>query len=383
MPETGIIKFLGYFMNKTVAVRKCQIYEVQTISEIIADIYETCKGPDVKDKKVLLKPNILTDSDPSRCICTHPVVVESMVRYLQSKGATVFIGDSPAVHLRGFNGEKSGIRQVCDKTGAIWVDFMKEPTEKKLRKGRIKIASIADKVDLIVSLPKFKNHELVYFTGAIKNTLGIVPGFSKAKQHAYHQDRDRFSTFLIELNELIMPGFFLMDGIIGMEGPGPGQGTPFATGVLAGSSNPVALDIIASSIAGYDPLVIPTTAIAIATKDWLASKDEIIYDGPELSTLVKHEFKRIPISKFTNIALKFIITRLRFMRKFEKRPVFIRASCTGCLECINICPEMAISMHPTKTNKVNLSDDKCIRCFCCSEVCQSNAIKIRRKFLGE
>ena len=53
---------------------------------------------------------------------------------------------------------------------------MSNPVEKALRNGKIRIAAIVDQVDLIISLPKFKNHELVYFTGAIKNTLGLVPG---------------------------------------------------------------------------------------------------------------------------------------------------------------------------------------------------------------
>ena len=79
------------------------------------------------------------------------------------------------------------------------------PVEKKLKKGKIKIASVVDEVDLIISLPKFKNHELVYFTGAIKNTLGLVPGFSKAKQHAIHQDRNGFGEFLVDLNEANYP----------------------------------------------------------------------------------------------------------------------------------------------------------------------------------
>ena len=370
-------------MNNIVAVRQCEEYDVQDVFSIISNIYEKCDGPAVKDKKVLLKPNILTDSNPDKCICTHPVVVEAMVKYLQLKGATVFVGDSPAVHLRGFKGEKSGIRQVCEKTGAIWVDFMKNPVEKKLKKGKIKIASIVNEVDLIISLPKLKNHELVYFTGAIKNTLGLVPGFSKAKQHAYHQDRNEFCAFLVELNEIITPHFFLMDGIKGMEGQGPGQGTPVQTGVLIGSSNPVALDIIASSIAGYDPLDIPATAIALAAKRWLESKDEILYDGPELSTLIKSDFKRIPVNKSLNIAVRFMITRIRFFRKIEKRPVFLHEKCIGCGECIKICPVNAIILHPSKTNTVVLTDNKCIRCFCCSEVCQSNAIEIRRKFFGE
>ena len=75
-------------------------------------------------------------------------------------------------------------------------------------------------------MPKFKNHELVYFTGAIKNTLGLVPGFSKAKQHALHQDRTGFGEFLVDLNEEVTPDYFFMDGITGMEGPGPGRGFP-------------------------------------------------------------------------------------------------------------------------------------------------------------
>ena len=55
------------------------------IYDIISDIYKITDGPDVKGKKVLVKPNILTDDDPAKCISTHPVVVEAMIRFLQSK----------------------------------------------------------------------------------------------------------------------------------------------------------------------------------------------------------------------------------------------------------------------------------------------------------
>jgi uncharacterized protein (DUF362 family) len=126
--------------------------------------------------------------------------------------------------------------------------------EELAREGKIRIASAVNEVDLVISMPKLKNHELVYFTGAIKNTLGFVPGFSKARQHALHHERLSFASFLVDLSESITPDFFLMDGITGMEGPGPGQGFPVKTEVLLGSANPVALDIIASTIAGYDPM---------------------------------------------------------------------------------------------------------------------------------
>lgn len=369
-------------MNNKIAVRKCVEYDVHEVFNIISDIYIKTGGPVVQGKKVLVKPNILTDDDPSKCISTNPVVVEAMIRYLQSKGATVVVGDSPAVHNRAFKAEKSGILKVCESTGARWIDFMSHPVEKSLRSGKIKVAAIVDEADLIISLPKFKNHELVYFTGAIKNTLGLVPGFNKAKQHALHQDRSKFGEFLVDLNEAVTPEYFLMDAIMGMEGPGPGRGLPVEIGLLIGSTNPLILDIIASRIAGYEPMVVPTTRTAFFRKTWLRSEDDIIYDGPELSRIALKEFKKIPISTTNNITLKFVMNRLKFLKKLERRPVFIHANCTGCQKCVTICPVRAIAPLATKKTHILLTDSKCIRCFCCSEVCSDKAVVIRRKLLG-
>lgn len=369
-------------MNNKIAIRKCNEYDLQEIQDIISEIYHKTDGPDVKGKRVLVKPNILTDDDPSKCISTHPVFVEAAIRFLQSKGAIVFVGDSPAVHTQKFRGEKSGIFKVCATTGAEWIDFMTNPVEKTLRKGKIRIASVVNKVDLIISLPKFKNHELVYFTGAIKNTLGLVPGFSKGKQHALHQDRSKFGEFLVDLNEAVTPDYFLMDGIMGMEGPGPGRGLPVKIGLILGSTNPLALDMVASRIAGYEPLLIPTSRAAYFRKIWLSSEEDIIYDGPEISGLVKKGFKKIPISTTNNIALKFVLKRIKILKKLERRPYFIHNNCTGCQKCVNICPVQAILPLPSDKTHILLTDSKCIRCFCCSEVCTDNAVEIRRKVFG-
>lgn len=366
-------------MNNKVVVRECAEYNYNEVYKNISEIYKLCEGPSLNGKKVLVKPNILTDNNPDRCISTHPAVVEAVVNYLKENGAIVFIGDSPAVHTGKFRGEKAGIQGVCERTGAEWVDFTKNPDEIDLGKRKIKIAAIIHQVDLIISLPKFKNHELVYFTGAIKNTLGIVPGLNKAKQHAIHQDRNRFGEFLVDLNEAVLPDFFIMDGIMGMEGPGPGNGNPYNTGILIGSSNPLALDVIASTIAGYDPMVIPTSKSAMERGKWLKSVDDIAYFGTELKTLIKKDFKRIPVTGNTNIAIKFIMRRVSILRRLERRPVFIHELCIGCAKCIKICPQKAIVFHPRKKNHVVLTDSKCIRCFCCSEVCPEKAIEIRRK----
>ena len=370
-------------MNNTVAVRKCKEYNLHEVFDQISVIYKITGGPDVKGKRVLVKPNILTDDAPAKCISTHPVVVEAMVRFLQSNGATsVMVGDSPAVHTPRFRGEKSGISKVCETTGAQWIDFTLNPVEIKLNKRKIKIAAVVDEVDLIISLPKFKNHELVYFTGAIKNTLGLVPGFSKAKQHALHQERNAFGEFLVILNEIVTPDYFLMDGIMAMEGPGPGRGFPTEVGLLLGSTNPLALDMIASRIAGYDPMVIPTTRAALFRRKWLQSEAEIDYDGPEMKAIIKEGFLKVPISRINNISFKFVINRIPVLRKLERRPVFIHENCTGCQKCVNICPVQAIKQLPSNNKHIVLTDSICIRCFCCSEVCNDNAVEVRRKVFG-
>jgi len=370
-------------MNRKVVLRRCGEYDVKLLLDHIAGIYELCGGPDPAGKRVLVKPNILTDDNPAKCISTHPAVVEALILYLMGRGAVVSVGDSPAVHRKGFNGRRSGILDVCLRTGAEWAVFTRNPGKITVAGRKISIARAALEADLIVSVPKFKTHELMYFTGAVKNTLGLVPGLSKARQHAIHQDRQGFGKFLVDLNVAITPHFFLMDGIMAMEGPGPGNGYPVKTGIIAGSVNPVALDIIVSSVAGYNPADIPTSANALERGLWqLDSVSGVEYDGPPLSEIIRSDFIRVGIKKNTNVALQFVVRRIKPLRKLEHRPVFISKNCIGCRKCIEICPVKAIEFHPVTKNKVMLTDSKCIRCFCCSEVCPSGAVEIRRKLFG-
>jgi len=259
---------------------------------------------------------------------------------------------------------------------------MKDQTDISLGSRKIKIASAAKEADIIISLPKLKTHQLTYFTGAVKNSLGLVPGFVKTKQHAIHSDRDSFSAFLIDLNIAVAPGFYLMDGIMGMEGEGPGQGTPVNTGVLIGSTNPLAVDITACKIVDYDPMIVPTNSIALSRGVWLKEEKDIEYDGPPLESLIMKNFKRIAHASNGNVVVRFLMHRLRSVRSLQVKPVFIHDKCIGCRECIKICSMNALAMHPIKKNWVVLTDNKCIRCFCCSEICQSNAIQVRRNFFG-
>jgi len=367
-------------MERIVSVRRCEAYDVTTLKKHFSDIYSSAGGPVLQGKRILVKPNILLDDDPDKAISTHPLFVEAAIMFLYESGASeVLVGDSPAVHKPGFSPVRSGIAGVCERTGATWVNFSKSVREVKLRKGRIKVAEVALTSDMIISLPKLKTHELMYLTAAIKNTFGIVPGFNKAMQHALHSDRRKFGRFLVDLNEAVTPSFFFIDGITGMEGPGPGNGMPVKTGVIIGSCNPLAADIIASEITGYNIMDISSNRAGLERGIWLKSPEEIIYDGPDKEQVICRSFRKVPVIADGNMAVKFFIRRFRPLRRLEKRPIFMSNKCIGCKSCVNICPVQALSVDPHCKTKIVIRDSKCIRCFCCHEVCPVNAIEIKKK----
>jgi uncharacterized protein (DUF362 family)/Pyruvate/2-oxoacid:ferredoxin oxidoreductase delta subunit len=366
-------------MNSAVAVQRCFGYDPDEVLKHIEKLYIEGNGPDPAGRKILMKPNILSDDDPEKAITTHPVVVEAVIRYLQSRGATVFVGDSPTFDTRKFTGEKSGIRQVVDKCGATWVRFNEDFILRKVGTAEIKITALVNEVDLIISISKLKNHELMFFTGAMKNIFGFVPALNKAMQHVKYPDRFKFGKFFVDLEEAIKLHFHIMDGIVAMEGPGPGNGYPKKVNVLLASVNPLALDIVASRIVGYNPVEIPINKIALQRGLLLKNIDDIIIKGTDPETIVVKDFKRIVTEGVTGIILNYFKNKIPFLRRFDKRPVFNSKLCTSCSKCIDICPVKTLRFDINKKNIVRLDDTKCIRCYCCHEVCRERAIEIKRK----
>jgi uncharacterized protein (DUF362 family)/Pyruvate/2-oxoacid:ferredoxin oxidoreductase delta subunit len=368
-------------MKTIVALLNCFEYDPEDVLRRIEYLYTAADGPDPQGKKVLVKPNITSDSGPDRPITTHPVVVEAVIKYLQARGATVLVGDSPTIDTYKFTGKNSGIRQAVENCGAEWVRFNRSSVTRKVGHSTVKITSVIDDVDLIISLPKLKTHELMMFTGAMKNIFGFVPGFNKAFQHARYPDKSQMAEFFVDLEEAIKPHFHIMDGIVAMEGPGPGSGYPRKANVLLASVNPLALDIIACKIIGYDPEKIPINRIALNRGLLLKSIDDITISGVEPESITIHDFKRILSGKASGIVFNYLQGKIPFLRRFDRRPVFRSSLCINCAKCITICPFKALSFDTESKNTVLLDDPKCIRCFCCQEVCMERAIEIKRKVL--
>jgi uncharacterized protein (DUF362 family)/Pyruvate/2-oxoacid:ferredoxin oxidoreductase delta subunit len=370
-----------------VSIVMCKSYAPESVYNAVKKAYEASGGFEVKGKTLLIKPNILSGAEPEKAVCTHPEFVRQAIRFFYDKGAEkIYAGDSPGFQSTEYAGKKSGIKEAALDAGAQWADFSSysdlENPEGKLVK-RFQAADVLKKVDAVVSLPKMKTHQLLYFTGGMKNLFGLVPGLQKSQFHLRFPDKKNFAQMITDLNIAVKPVFTLMDGIVSMEGPGPGNGIPRETGLVLASGNILALDTAVSRIMGYKAEEMPLLESALETGKWMKTLDDYRVNGDFSEEPVIEDYKQIKvlndISMFREKMPDFIF---RFLKEISiRKPVFIHKKCIRCGDCIKICPADALSFSKDTDKKVEINYKKCIRCYCCHEVCPVDAIIIKRKIL--
>ena len=113
------------------------------------------------------------------------------------------------------------------------------------------------KADLLVSMPKLKTHHWAGVTLSMKNLFGIIPsaiyGWPKNVLHWAG-----IAESILDINSTLpVPQFAIVDGIVGMEGNGPIQGTPKPCGMLILGDDLVAVDATAARLMTIDPGKIP------------------------------------------------------------------------------------------------------------------------------
>jgi uncharacterized protein (DUF362 family) len=240
-----------------VVIRRAANYE----QDLASVIYESLLPFDLpmKDKTVLLKPN-LVGLDPLGVMNTHPAVVAATRECFLRLGASqVFIGDGPAMD-RDTEAilESVRLRDYVGPLAQTFVDLNVDDVERvplKTRASRLKelyLPKTALGVDFLVSMPKLKTHHWAGVTLSLKNMFGIVPGscYGWPKNVLHWAGIDRA---ILDINAAVRPDFAIVDGIMGMEGNGPVQGTPKFCGVLVLGNDPVAVDATCCRIMGLMP----------------------------------------------------------------------------------------------------------------------------------
>jgi uncharacterized protein (DUF362 family) len=240
-----------------VAIRRAVNYQ----QDLPAVIYQTLRVFElpVKGKTVLLKPN-LVGFDPLCEMNTHPyVIAATRESFLRLGAAQVLIGDGPAMD-RDTEAiiESVRLREFAGPLGGIFVDLNLDDVKRVVlsthasRLKELYLPKTALGVDFLVSMPKLKTHHWAGVTLSLKNMFGIVPGscYGWPKNVLHWAGIDKS---ILDINAALRPDFAIVDGIVGMEGNGPIQGTPKPCGVLVLGDDPVAVDATCCRVMGLRP----------------------------------------------------------------------------------------------------------------------------------
>lgn len=240
-----------------VVIRRARDY-AKDLSEIICESLKQFQLP-VQGKTVLLKPN-LVGLDPLNVMNAHPAVIAATREsFLKLGAAEVFVGDGPAmdrdteailesVKLKAALGPLKGIFRDLNLDEVLRVPL---PTHASRLK-ELFLPKIVLGVDFLVSVAKLKTHHWAGVTLSLKNMFGIVPGacYGWPKNVLHWAGIDNS---ILDINAVARPDFAIIDGIVGMEGNGPIQGTPKDAGVLILGDDPVAVDATACRIIELRP----------------------------------------------------------------------------------------------------------------------------------
>ncbi len=361
-----------------VALRQCRKYDGGRVGKAVDKAVEELGGIDRfvgKGARVLLKVNLLFGRSPEKQVNTHPEVVRAMIRLVKKAGGKPLIGDSPALGSATKAAAKCGIADVAKSEGVEVIDFNRpvvvdNPSETRFK--RFKIDQAVLDADTVINLPKLKSHGQMTLTLGVKNIFGVVPGQRKSQWHlSAGTDRMHFARMLVDLYRKVSPELTLLDGIIGMEGNGPGTGDPKKLGVIAASDDAVALDAVICEIVGLKREQMPTALAAEEMGVGQTRLEKITIAGEDIGEFQVGDFVFPPAGEMMGMFPGFLREPLR--NWLTTRPVLDPGLCKMCLICVKNCPAEVIT---ERGSSLKFDLDRCIRCFCCQEMCPEGAITV-------
>lgn len=366
----------------TVSISRCSNYDSSVVSSALDAVLAPLGGMAAfvsPEQRVLLKVNLLSRATPERAVTTHPELVRAVIRAARVAGGEVSVGDSPG-GLNTAGGvrkiwEDSGIGAVCAEEGVpllLFDDACTRVNGAGSLYGSFTLGSAVVETDVLISLPKFKTHGFMMFTGAVKNLFGCIPGLEKAQYHLKVPDRDDFGSMLVDLMLACRPTLAIMDAVAGMEGQGPAGGTPRHIGALLASADCVALDVIASSMAGLSPMEVYSNKAAAKRGIGPNSVEQVEAVGEDWRALSPDSFA-LPARDPFALMPQWLGRHARHWT--TARPFLERASnCTRCKKCEESCPVGAVVVGSTGPV---FDHGTCIRCYCCQELCPPQAIGLK------
>lgn len=377
-----------------VALLRCDDYNVELIEKTLREGFELLGGDSFLRKliphnsKVVLKPNMLSIEAKGSPVVTHYAVFEAVIRIIKEYSNDISFGDSPGFGDSRKAAEKCGLLEVADRYGVKFVDFT-DSVHVRLDNSILckswNVARAPYEADVVITLPKLKTHAMAYFTGAVKNQFGCIPGTQKAAWHTRMPDANNFCKMLLDLNTLVGTSFAILDGIVAMEGNGPKNGSPHKMNTIVMGSSVTAVDSVAVRLIGYNNvLTVPALKEAYDSKWGTVMPEDIEVLGETLDSMKAKNFQLCRKGgefHFINPKVNAFLQNM-----IAPAPSLIHDKCIGCKRCQEVCPETPKVITMNKVEKKTFPQwemKNCIRCFCCQELCPVGAIETKHTTIGK
>ena len=282
--------------DPTIALIRCNDYSQPKITQAIATQFELLGGLEKfvsPGDTVLLKPNFIAPKSRRCAAQTDPAVLIETARLLKDFGAKPFIGDSPA-----WGNVFSCIKALKLEEPLRKLDVpVKQLNKPKkcligIHDTKVGISSVALDADVIINLPKFKSHQQLTATFAVKNMFGCVSGKKKTYWHfAKGKHPDDFCELLIEIYRFLNPALTIIDAVIAMDGQGPVRGRARPLGWIIGGINPIVCETICAKLVDINPENLPIIKTATQLGFGVSNPEKIEIKGDDFLKNICTDFK--------------------------------------------------------------------------------------------
>ena len=248
--------------DATVTLTRCGDYDRSRIAEAVERQFELLGGLGKfvrRGDSVLLKPNFIAPRSRRHATQTDPAVILETARLLKDFGARPFVGDSPA-WSNVFACVKA--LKLTEPLAKMSVPVRQLDSRRDCTIGTrhtsVGLSSAALDADVIINLPKFKAHQQLGATFAVKNMFGCVAGKRKALWHfSKGKNPADFCELLIDIYQHLGPALTIIDGVLAMDGAGPIRGRARPLGWMIGGTAPIACETICANLVGIEPESLP------------------------------------------------------------------------------------------------------------------------------
>jgi uncharacterized protein (DUF362 family) len=253
----------------------------------------------LKGKRVVLKPN-LVEYHRDKVINTNPLVVSAVIELCKREGAgEIIVAEGPG-HWRNveYLVSASGLGDVLKAHGVPFVDINHDEPVKTPNLGRLTgleylyLSRTIATAEVLISLPKLKTHHWAGATLSLKNLFGTLPGicYGWPKNELHWRGIDNS---IVDIALTRTPDLAIVDGIIGMEGDGPLNGTAKPFGALIMGPDLVAVDATCCRLMMLDPAKIAYLGLGNMRKLGRLSATEIPQLGETIGSLAQ-PFETVP-----------------------------------------------------------------------------------------